>query len=142
MPSITQSTKIKAPLAVIYDVITDFEAYPEIFPEALEAEIVKKAKKAVEVDFLFQIMTKVSCSLKFTLMPAKISWTMLRGDFMKENRGHWLLEEAGRETKVTYHIEVIPSALVPSSLIQKLISENVPKMLRNLKKRCESGRKL
>ncbi|MFH1873720.1 MAG: SRPBCC family protein [Pseudomonadota bacterium] len=138
MPQTSQSILIKQPIKNVYATVIDFENYPKIFAETKAAKIIKKGKKTVEVDFVFEVITKINCTLSFTLSPTKISWKMKRGDFMQENFGYWELKEKTKSsTEVTYNLTIKPSMFVPSSVIEGLIEKNTPSMLKNLKKRCE-----
>ncbi len=138
MPSTSQSIIIKQPIKKIYDIVIDFENYPMIFAETKAAKIVKKGKKTVEVDFVFDVITKINCTLSFTLSPTKVAWKMKRGDFMQDNFGYWQLKEKSKSsTEVTYNLTIKPSMFVPSSIIEGLIEKSTPKMLKTLKKQCE-----
>ncbi len=137
MPRASRSITINAPLKKVYNVIADFESYPNVFSEVREAKIIKKREKTVEVDFVFHVMTSIRCLLKFNLSPKRISWSLIKGDFMKDNVGAWDLEKIGDATKATYTVDITPTMWVPVSLLEHLIETNAPHMLKSLKKWCE-----
>jgi coenzyme Q-binding protein COQ10 len=68
-----------------------------------------------------------------------VSWTFVDGDFMKDNKGSWQLEEQGEGvTKATYNIEVALGPLVPKTIVNALVDTSLPKLLENFKKRAEA----
>jgi ribosome-associated toxin RatA of RatAB toxin-antitoxin module len=138
MISTTKSILIHAPIVKIHEVVLDFEHYPRFFPEVRAIEVLKQTKKSAEVLFGIHLIKTINCILKFDIAPKKITWSLVKGDFMKENRGSWEFESKdGKATEVTYCIEVKPSAWIPSSLIEKHMTSLVPLMLKHLKTRCE-----
>lgn len=139
MPKASESILINAPFNKVYDVVTNFENYPEVFDEVMKTKVIKKRKGLVEVEFEFKIIMIISCTLKFHLGAKKISWELIKGDFMRSNNGAWIFEiKSDKKTKATYEVEIEPSMFVPSSVIEQLIKSNAPLMIKNLKKRCES----
>ena len=58
---------------------------------------------------------------------------------MKDNKGGWLLEDAGNgTTKATYNIAVEVGMLVPKTIVNALVDTQLPKLLENFKKRIEA----
>jgi coenzyme Q-binding protein COQ10 len=95
-----------------------------------------------QVDVTYEV--EVIKTIKYTLRalmerPARLSWTFVKGEMMKDNKGSWVLEEAGPgQTKATYTIEMALGALVPKSIVNTLAETQLPKMLEAFKKRAES----
>lgn len=141
MPKASKSILINAPLKNVYKVVTDFETYPDFFPEVKTAKVVKQDKTSAQVDFVFHIMLTIKCRLKFKLMSKKVAWKLVKGDFMQDNVGAWDLKTKGKGTEATYTVEIIPTKWVPVSILEHLIEHNAPHMLKNLKKRCEKKTK-
>lgn len=137
MPKISQSILINVPLAKVYDVVTDFESYPDFFPEVRAAKVVKQNKTSALVDFVFHVMVTINCQLKFKLTPKKVSWKLTKGDFMLDNVGAWDLKTKGKATEASYTVDITPTKWVPISILEHLMENNAPHMLKNLKKRCE-----
>ena len=71
--------------------------------------------------------------------PKKVSWSFIDGEFMKDNKGGWVLEDAGEgKTKATYSIAVEVGMLVPKTIVNALVDTQLPKLLENFKKRIEA----
>ena len=138
MLSATRSILIRAPAETIHEAVLDFKSYPKFFPEVRTVEVLHQTKKSAEVRFGIHLMKTINCILKFEIHPKKISWLLVKGDFMRHNSGSWHFDaKSGKETEVTYSIEVKPSAWIPNSLVEKHMTSLVPLMLKHLKTRCE-----
>ena len=138
MLTTTRSILIHAPIAKIHEVVLDFESYPKFFPEVRAIEVLSQSKKHAEVRFGIHLIKTISFILKFDITVKKISWSLVKGDFMKHNSGYWHFEaKDGKGTEVTYSIEAKPSAWIPNSLIEGHMTSLVPLMLKHLKARCE-----
>jgi coenzyme Q-binding protein COQ10 len=85
-------------------------------------------------------MKSIKYSLRMTEeRPTKISLYFIEGEFMKDNKGTWLLEPAGEgQTKATYNIEMTLGPLVPKTIVNAMVDTSLPKMLEAVKKRVES----
>ena len=141
MPSTTRSITIHAPIEKIHKVVCDFESYPKFFPEVRAVEVIKHTKKAALVKFIFHFVKTITALLKFDISTKKISWVLVKGDFMKANQGSWHLEEKkDKSTEVTYSTEIIPSMWVPNSFVEKHMTSIVPVLLRHVKSLCEHGK--
>lgn len=141
MPKASKSITIHAPIKEVYKVVADFESYPAVFSEVRGAKVIKQDKKTAIVDFIFHVLTTIHCQLKFQLTPTKISWKLIRGDFMHDNVGAWDLEEKNGTTKATYTVDITPTMWVPVSVLEHMIETNAPHMLKSLKKWCEKRTK-
>jgi ribosome-associated toxin RatA of RatAB toxin-antitoxin module len=139
MPGATTSIVMDVPPKVIYDVVLDFEKYPEFLPDVKGVTIEKKGK-LLTVSFEISIIKKIHYSLGFTAVPGKkIEWHFIKGDLFKGNNGYWQFEEVKKgQTKATYHIEVDFGLFVPSMITNKLVGNNLPTMMKRFKERAES----
>ena len=71
--------------------------------------------------------------------PTRMSWSFIEGEFMKDNKGSWVLEPAGEgKTKATYTVEMALGALVPKTIVNALVETSLPKMLDAFKRRAEA----
>ncbi len=132
MAKVTKEKEMSVSAEALADVILDFENYPEILGE------VKKAvptwgneKKDAKVNFELEVVKRFNYDLKFEIdYPAKISWSLMKSDFFKENRGAWIIKKLGeKRCHVTYEVEVGFGFLVPGWITKKLTEVNLPKML-------------
>jgi len=136
-----RSIEIDVPPKKVYQVITDFAAYPEFVADVNEVKLIKSGKDEWEAEFGVKIVKQISYTIKLTGKPGKsLEWTLVKG-FMKKNDGGWLLEplDGGKRTKATYTVDIEFGLLVPKALINTVMEANFPKMLNAFKKRCEQG---
>lgn len=124
----------------LFDVIADYERYPEFLPEVKAAKVAFGSGAIKEVTYQVDIKAKViTYTLRHTAeRPHKLAWTMIKGEMMKANDGAWTLEPDGNGgTKATYAIDLKLSALVPSFIEKALAEQSLPSLLANFKKRAE-----
>lgn len=143
MAKAVQSIDINASLKDCYSVITDYEKYPSFLKEVSEVSIDHKSGHIVEVTFSLHLIKKFSYTLKMIGEPHdKITWTFVKGELMKDNKGDWLLQDLGGSvTKATYSIDVSLGLLVPGAISKMLIGSNLPSMLKSFKERIEGLKK-
>jgi len=139
MPKSVRSIVINAAPARCFQVITDFERYPQFVEELKTAKILKREPNFLRVEFAVKIIKEISYTLDLTTKPdQEVSWTMHKG-FFKKNIGGWKLKElGGGKTEATYEVDVEFGLLVPSSVVKMLQENNLPKMLQAFKKRIEA----
>ena len=61
MAKVSETIEIKASKKKVFDVITDFEAYPEFLPETKKVTIDKKSKNTYIVTFTIEVVKSVMC---------------------------------------------------------------------------------
>lgn len=139
MPGTETSIVIQASPKTVFDVITDFEKYPEFLSDVKDVVVHKKGKE-MEVTFEISVIKKIRYKLHFSLVPnKKVSWTFVEGDVFKDNNGFWELEEVKKgTTNARYYIDIEFGFLVPSMITKKLIGSNLPSMMKRFKERAES----
>ena len=138
MPGATRSILINAPMEKVFSVVTDYEKYPQFLSEVKKVRVLRR-EGLVEVDFEVDLVKTIKYTLRMKEeKPSKMNWTFVKGDFMKDNRGGWLLEQVGDAVKATYNIEVTVGALVPKTIVNALVDTSLPKTLEAFKKRSEA----
>src|SRR4051812_47115311 len=105
MPGATRSIVINVPPEKFFEVITQYEKYPEFVSEVKGIKVERNGDQTLvhyEVDL--KIKT-IKYSVKMSEQrPNKVSWTFVRGEFMKDNRGSWELKPAGDgKTEAVYN---------------------------------------
>ena len=138
MPGTSISVVIDTPVKTIYDVVVDFESYPEFLSDLKAAHVEKK--KPLTVSFDVHLIKKIKYSLSFNLVPnKKVEWELTEGDLFKKNSGSWTFKELKKnQTEATYNIDVAFGFLVPSLITNKLIGRSLPDMMQKFEKRAES----
>ena len=146
MPSASRSVVANVPAEHFFDVVTDFESYPEFIPETVAVEIVKKGKKGKDgkktddVKFSIKVIKKIDYTLRLTsdAEDLTVEWELVDGPF-KSNNGSWEIKGAGKgKTEATYTIDITMGFLVPQSITNMLVGSSLPKMLDQMKERAES----
>ena len=141
MPGATRAVVINTPVEKVFAVIKDYERYPEFLPEVKSTRISNRQGDEVDVQYEVDVLKKIRYTLRLKEEPpSRISWTFVEGELMRDNRGHWLLEDlGGGKTRATYNIEIKLGPLVPKSIVNVLVDSSLPKMLEAFKKRAESA---
>ena len=132
---------INVPIEKFYQVITDYEKYPEFIKEMTDIEVLEEEDGVKVVEFHINLMKAVKYSLKLeeTNPPSEINWTLVESDFFKKNDGGWKLEKVDENTtEATYFIDCDFKILVPSMIVNSVVRAQLPKMLHSFKERAES----
>ena len=139
MSHASASIEINAPIKNVFDVISDFEAYPEFLNETQNVSVDKKNGKNLVVTFTINMIKKITYTLDIKLSPPNgLSWKLVRGDMMKSNSGQWKLSEDKKGlTKAVYEIDMDLGGMVPKALTNKLVGTNLPAMLKQFRDRVE-----
>lgn len=140
MPGATRSIIINASPEKCFDVIVDYERYSEFLPEVKKTRAVNRRGNECDVQYEAEVVKVIKYTVHLKEeRPTRVNWTYIDGDFMRDNKGGWLLEDLGDgKTKATYSIEITLGPLVPKSIVTALVDTQLPKLLENFKKRIES----
>ncbi|GEL68346.1 MULTISPECIES: type II toxin-antitoxin system RatA family toxin [Myxococcus] len=140
MPGASRTIVVNAPIEKVFDVITQYERYPEFLPEVKGIRTENRKGNTVDVHYKVDVVKTINYSIHVTEeRPTRMSWTYIKGEFMKDNRGSWVLEPEGEgKTKATYTVEMALGALVPKSVVSALVETSLPKMLDAFKRRFEA----
>jgi len=141
MASATRSIVIDAPPERVFDVISDYESYPEFLSEVKSIRTSERKGNQVLIHYEVDVIKRIHYTLRMTEdRPRGLQWTFVEGDLMKDNRGGWVLEPLadGKKTNAIYSVEVALGLLVPRPLVTAMVESSLPKMLESFKKRVES----
>lgn len=140
MAGATRTIVINAPPEKVFDVITQFERYPEFLPEVKRIRVLERRDNEAKVQYEVDVVK----TIRYTILarserPKRMSWTFVEGEVMKDNKGSWVLEPEGEgRTRVTYTVEMALGPLVPKAIINTLVDSSLPRMLDAFKRRAES----
>ena len=141
MAQASRSIVINVTPEKLFDVIMDFEKYPEFLPEVKKAKIEAGQGAIKEVTYNVDIKAKViTYTLRHTAeRPTRLAWTMIKGEMMKGNDGSWSLKPGpqGGSTEATYTIDLKLSSLVPGFIERALAESSLPGLLQIFKARAE-----
>lgn len=140
MPGASRSIVIDAPIEKVYQVISDYERSGEYLTEVRSARVENRKGNECDVHYEVDVMKRIKYAVHMKEEPPKrLSWTFIKGEFMRDNKGVWELEPDGpARTKATYTIEMELGPLVPKTIVKALVETSLPKMLEATKKRAES----
>ena len=146
MAKVTKQVVVGAPLERFYELVADYERYPEFVPGITGCRIVSvRPKKHVE----YQLDLGIK-KIKYVLemherKPTHVAWSLVSGDMMKVSNGSWQLSDQGGETHAIYTVEIQISRppLVPQAIVDRVSDEltriQLPKTLDAFKARAERG---
>lgn len=140
MATAQKSVIVAVPPEKFFEVITDYAKYGEFLPEVKGIKVDAGHGPVREVTYTVDITAKViTYTLKHTAeKPAKMTWTMIKGEMMKGNDGSWTLKPAANGgTEATYAIDLKLSSLVPGFIEKLLAEQSLPGLLANFKARAE-----
>ena len=140
MAGASRSIVFNAPVEKCFAVISDYERYPEFLPEVRKIKTANRRGVEVDVHYEAEVVKVIKYAVHMKEeKPTRVSWTFIDGEFMKDNKGGWVLESRpDGKTHATYNIEVQVGLLVPKTIINVLVDTQLPKLLENFKKRIEA----
>jgi ribosome-associated toxin RatA of RatAB toxin-antitoxin module len=140
MASATRSIVINAPPERVFDVICDYEKYPQFLSEVKSIRTSGRRGNQVDIHYEVDVMKHIHYTLRMTEdRPRGLVWTFVEGELLKDNRGGWVLEPtADGKTKAIYTVDIALGLLVPRALLSAMVESSLPKMLESFKKRVES----
>ena len=122
-----------------FEVVTDYESYPEFLPDMEGAEVLQRREETAEARFTLNLIKRISYTL--TLVenrPHEVTWSLKDGPF-KKNDGSWTIEPVGDgRTRATYRVEVTVGVFLPGSIVNRLVGKTLPATLEAFKGRAES----
>ncbi|HEX9305866.1 MAG TPA: SRPBCC family protein [Anaeromyxobacter sp.] len=144
MSVVTKQVLIEAPVERFYDIVVDYERYPEFVP-GIRACRVRNGKGDKEVEYELDLGIR---RIKYVLRheeqrPRRVSWSLVSGDMMKVSSGSWELSEDKGRTRAVYSVDIQISRppLVPQALVDRVSDEltriQLPKTLDAFKARAE-----
>ncbi|MGE0763326.1 MAG: type II toxin-antitoxin system RatA family toxin [Bdellovibrionales bacterium] len=122
-----------------YQIISDYEKYPEFLAEVKECKIIERRENQKLVEFHVSMIKTFSYRLWMTeKAPESVSWVLDSGDLFKVSSGSWdLKEEAGR-TRATYNVDAKFKVFVPGPVAKALVNVNLPNMMSSYHKRVKA----
>lgn len=142
MPGTQQSIEINAPIETVFDVICDYEKYPQFLDDVSKVKLISRGEGSAVMEQTLSLIKEVTMRLRLTEeRPTKVSWVTESGSrFLKKNDGGWVLEDlGGGRTRATYGLDVeVGGIWVPKKIVDKMSGSTLPKTLQAFKARAES----
>src|SRR5512144_2107966 len=148
MAKVTKQVVIDSPLERFFELVVDYERYPEFVPGIHGCRVLKqKPEKHVEYQLDLGIK-KIRYVLRMDeRRPTHVSWSLVSGDMMKVSNGSWELSAQDGRTQALYTVEIQVSRppLVPQAIVDRVSDEltkiQLPKTLDAFKARAERAAK-
>lgn len=140
---VSDNIDVAASAEDVFEVATDFEAYPEWNANIKKVEIKATDDEGRATEVWYQVDAKVK-TVTYTLgydyseAPDAFSWELIDGD-VKELSGSYRFDEFDDVTEVQYETKIDPGFPIPGFLKRQGERQIVKAALADLKKRVESS---
>ena len=128
-----------------FDIIMDYESYPEFIHEIQSCKILKKDGSSQLVEFGISIIKDFSYQLwvnsEVSESETKVLWELASGNLFKRHTGHWLLSPKAGKTFAEYYLNIEFTLFIPKMVTTNLIKINLPNMMSSFKKRVDELKK-
>lgn len=124
----------RATPAEVYGIVTDFAAYPRLFPEIKSARVLETSGKLTRVEFRAQVVLPVRYVLDLICDPERstIDWTFVEGEIVADSVGGWRFTQEETGTAIDYRASLEVKAPLPGFLLRKvtdgLVAASLPNM--------------
>lgn len=127
-----------------FEVVIDFERYPEWARDVKQATIVARDDegRGSQVEYRAAGLGKsfhYTLQYDYSAAPAALSWKLVEGDMLRRLDGSYTFESEGDGTKVHYELVVDLSAPLPGLIKRRAAGMIMGTALRELKKEIEKG---
>jgi coenzyme Q-binding protein COQ10 len=138
MASATTTATFNCTAEEFFNLVSDYEKYPEYLTEVKDVKITKTSGATKEMEYSVSLIKTFKYKLKVEeKAPTEIKFHFISGDVFKTMKGSWLIQPKGTSCSVTYSVEATFGLLIPDSIAKPLVSANLPMMIENLKKRVK-----
>lgn len=145
MPYVERSIVIAGPIASVYELAKNMEAYPDFMPDVESVKIVEKDEGSAVTEWETNVDgTPILWTERdvFDDVNHTITYQLLEGD-LEKFEGMWRFEATDEGTRVTLSVDFdfgIPelTGLIGPTLEQK-VGENSDMMLQGMKQKIESA---
>ncbi len=140
MAEATRTEVLDVSLDALWDVITDYPNYPKFVEGLKDLKILEKKPNEVVAEYQLEMMgKKIRYVCRHKEKPKKsLEWTMVEGEFFKSNDGSWKLKAVGdKQVEATYSLSVGFPLLVPKTIVNALVSTQLPSMMKAFEDRAK-----
>ena len=140
MASASRTEVVEVDINKLYDVLVDYEKYPEFVDGVSGIKVLAKNETSAKVEYSLNMIKsfKYIINLKQE-RPHRITWVLDSGDLFKKNDGEWKLKDLGNgKTEVTYSLDLDFKMFAPSSILSALTEKNLPTMMNSFFKRAKA----
>jgi ribosome-associated toxin RatA of RatAB toxin-antitoxin module len=140
----TEEMEVGAPPDRCWEVLLDFERYPEWVGDLKQVEVLERddTGRGTRVAFRAAAMgrsTSYTLAYDYTEEPRVLAWVLERGDLMRKLDGSYIFDPVdGDRTHVTYHLEAELIVPLPGFVKRRAEGRILGAALRELKGRVET----
>jgi ribosome-associated toxin RatA of RatAB toxin-antitoxin module len=139
----TEHLRMEAPPERCYEVVTDFERYPEWVADIKHVEVLARDEqgRGTKVAFRAAAMgrsTSYTLAYDYSAAPGEVSWVLEKGDITRRLDGTYVFEPSDGGTEVTYHLAVELVVPLPGFIKSRAEGRIITNALRELKSRVEA----
>ncbi len=142
---VSKEVVIDTPVERFYQLIVDYERYPEFVPNLKSCRAMPGGPGHQDVVYELDLGIR---RIKYTLRhveepPRRLSWSLVSGDMLKVSNGSWELHDEGGRTRARYTVEVqvAKPPLIPQAIVDRVSDEltkvQLPRTLDAFKRRAE-----
>jgi ribosome-associated toxin RatA of RatAB toxin-antitoxin module len=141
----TEHMRMEAPAERCYEVVLDFERYPEWVADIKHVEVLERdgRGRGTKVAFRAAAMgrsTSYTLAYDYSAAPREVSWVLEKGDITRRLDGTYVFEPSNGATDVTYHLAVELVVPLPGFIKSRAEGRIITNALRELKSRVEAAR--
>ena len=144
MSVVTKQVLIGSPLERFYDIVVDYERYPEFVP-GMRRCTVREGGGEKQVEYELDLGVR---RIRYVLRheeqrPRRVTWSLVSGEMLKVSNGSWELAEEKGKTRAIYSVEIqiARPPLVPQALVDRVSDEltrvQLPRTIEAFKARAE-----
>jgi ribosome-associated toxin RatA of RatAB toxin-antitoxin module len=134
--------------AQVWQVITNYESFPEFMPSMTESRRLEHPSGGIRLE---QIRTKSLVGIKISArsvvdieerFPHEIHYQLIEGD-LKEFSGYWRLETINSSqyqtgVELIYDFTVLPKPIIPAPVFNHFLKNDIPGILLAVRQRVEN----
>ena len=145
MAVVSREVLVDAPVERFFDLVVDYQRYPEFVPGIKACRVRSQNPKEVEYELDVGIRRIRYVLRHVEERPRRVAWSLVSGDMMKVSNGSWELAAEGGRTRARYSLEVqvAKPPLIPQMVVDRISDEltrvALPRTLEAFKKRAELG---
>jgi len=138
MPGANHTEMFSCSIEQLYDVIADYEKYPEFLSEVKSCKILKTEGNKKFVEYHIALIKSFKYTLAMTEQkPDLISWDFVGGEIFKSSSGSWKLQEEAGRTRAIYKVDAQFSLFLPGPIAKTLLTVNLPSMMSSYHRRIK-----
>ncbi|TNF31222.1 MAG: hypothetical protein EP329_12700 [Deltaproteobacteria bacterium] len=134
---------VACPPHAFYDVIADYESYPDFVPAQRTARILSRERdghfERLRVAMGLSVVKTIDMELAVEGIPGhSMEWRMVQGELLRAIAGAWLLEELpDGSTRAQLHQAIVLKTWLPKMVVRTLIEKTLPSTARAFKREAE-----